>query len=153
MCLFGLRISRVSPQASQRLPTLSRTFIVGFICLTKNKICVFHPVGGGGGGGGGVYPIFIHPKTRNLLLLLLLLLLFYTTVSFDFGRCPIFELITHSLRMVNNSTMQLHLTRLDVTVHMKCNHATCIIRATCNIYKYRIIIFLTYNFHLSQFSC
>ena len=25
--------------------------------------------------------------------------------------------------------------------------------ATCNIYKFRIIIFLTYNFHSSQFQC
>ena len=33
--------SGVSPQASQRLPTLSRTFIAGSICLTKNKIWVF----------------------------------------------------------------------------------------------------------------
>ena len=43
MCLFGLRISRVPLQASHRLPTLSRTFIAGSICLTKNKILVFHP--------------------------------------------------------------------------------------------------------------
>ena len=35
------------------LPTLSRTFVAGYICLTKNKIWVFHPGGGGGGGGGG----------------------------------------------------------------------------------------------------
>ena len=41
--LFGLQISGVSPQASQRLPTLSRTLITGYICLTKNKMLVFHP--------------------------------------------------------------------------------------------------------------
>ena len=45
VCLFGLRISEVSPQASQRLQTLLRTFIVGSICLIKNKIWVFHPRG------------------------------------------------------------------------------------------------------------
>ena len=34
------------------LPTLSRTFIAGYICLTKNKIWVFNP------GGGGYAPSF-----------------------------------------------------------------------------------------------
>ena len=42
-CLFGLQIFGVSSHASQRLPTLSRTFIAGSICLTKNKIWVVHP--------------------------------------------------------------------------------------------------------------
>ena len=105
-----------------RLPTLSRTFIAGYICLTKNKIWVFHPGrggrGGGGGGGGGICPILLHPNTRDLLLLL-----FYQTVSLNFGCCPISELTTYSPRMVNNSTMHTHPTRRDVTVHMKCNHA------------------------------
>ena len=53
-----------------RLSTLSRNFITGYICLTKNKIWVFHPAGGG---GGGICPILLHPNTYNLLLLL-----FYT---------------------------------------------------------------------------
>ena len=113
VCLFGLRIFGVSLQASQRLSTLSRTFIAGYICLTKNKIWVFHP-----GGEGGIYPILLHQSTRNLLLLLL----FYTIVSLDFGRCPISELVTHSPRIVNNITMHPHPTRRDVTVHMKFNH-------------------------------
>ena len=109
VCLFGLRIFGVSPQASQRLPTLLRTFIAGYICLTKNKIWVFHP--------GGICPILLHPNIRDLLLLL-----FYPTVSLDFGHCPISELTKHSPRMVNNSTMHPHPTRRDVTVHMKYNH-------------------------------
>ena len=109
MCLFGLRISGVSPQASQRLLTLSRTFIAGSICLTKNKIWVFHS------GGGGSAPSYFTQNIHDLFLLL-----FYTTVSFDFGRCPISELSTHSPRMVNNSTMHPHPTRCDVTVHIKC---------------------------------
>ena len=37
-----------------RLPTLLQTFIVGYICLIKNKIWVFHP-------GKGIYPILLHP--------------------------------------------------------------------------------------------
>ena len=46
------------------LPRLSRNFIVGYICLTKNKIWVFHPGwgGGGGGGGGGDLPHLTSPK-------------------------------------------------------------------------------------------
>ena len=135
-----------------RLPTVSRTFIAGYIRLTKNKIWVFHP---GGGGGGGIYPILLHPHTRDLVLLL-----FYTTVSLDFGRCPISELTTHSPRMVNN---QYHAHTPDSTLcgrayeMQSCNfmqcHGTCTIRATCNIYKFRIIICPTYNFHLSKFPC
>ena len=66
----------------------------------------------------GNCPILLHPNTCDLLLLLC-----YTTVSLDFGRCPISELTTHSPRMVNNSTMHPHQTRRDVIVHMKCNHA------------------------------
>ena len=52
------------------LLTLSRTFIPGYICLTKNKIWVFHPcvcvcVGGGGGGGGGEDLLYLaSPNTR-----------------------------------------------------------------------------------------
>ena len=109
VCLFGLRISGVSPQALQRLSTLSQTFIARFICLTKNKFWVFHS------GWGGICPILLHPNTRDLLLLL-----FYTTMSLDFGRCPISELTIHSPRMVNNSTMHPHPTRRNVTVNMKC---------------------------------
>ena len=127
------------------IPTLSRTYIAGRICLTEKKIWVFHT--------GGICLILLHPNTRDLVLLL-----FYTTVSLDFGRCFISELTTHSPRMVNN---QHHAHILDSTrcdraykmqscYFMRC-HATYTIRATCNIYKFQIIIFPTYNFHLSKF--
>ena len=126
-----------------RLPTFSRTFIAGYICLTKNKIWVFHP--------GGICPILLHPNTCDLLLLL-----FYTTVSLDFGRYPISELTTHSPRMGND---QYHahtpdLKRCDRVYEMQsCHfmlcHATCTIRAICNIYKFWIIILPTYNFHVN----
>ena len=88
------------------LSTLLRTFIAGYICLTKNKIWVFHP-------GWRFAPILLHPNIRSLPLLL-----FYTTVSLDFGCCFISELTTHSSRMANNSTMHPHPTRRDVIVHM-----------------------------------
>ena len=55
VCLFGLRISGVSPQSLQRLSTLSRIFIAGYICLIKNKIGSF-TLGGWGGGGGESTP-------------------------------------------------------------------------------------------------
>ena len=42
-------------------------------------------------------PHFATPNTRDFSLLL-----FHTTVSLDFGRCPISELTTHSPRMVND---------------------------------------------------
>ena len=132
-----------------RLPTLLRTYLVGCICLTKNKIWVISPW------GRGICPILLHPNTHDLVLLL-----FYTTVSLDFRRCPISELTTHSPRMVNN---QHHAHTPDSTqcdrayemqsCHFMWCHATCTIRATCNIYKFRIIIFPTYNFHLSKFIC
>ena len=130
-----------------RLSTLSRTYIVGRISLTENNFGSFSL--------GGIFPIFLHPNTRNLVLLL-----FYTTMSLDFGRCPISELTTHSPRMVNNqhhahtpdSTRCDRLYEMQSYHFMRC-HATCTIRATCNIYKFQIIIFPTYNFHLSKFLC
>ena len=83
-----------------RLPTLLRTYITGCICLTENKIWVFHP-------RGGICPILLHLNTLDLVLLL-----FYTTVSLSFGRCPISKLTTHSPRMVNN---QYHAHTPDLT--------------------------------------
>ena len=115
-----------------RLPTLSQTYIVKRICLTENKIWVFDP--------RGICPILLHSNTRDLVLLL-----FYTTLSLDFGSCPISELTIHSPRMVNN---QHHAHTPDST---RCDHAyemqSChfmLCHAICNIYKFRIIIFSTY---------
>ena len=130
-----------------RLWTLSQTYIVGYICLTENKIWVFHPR------GEPAQSCFTQ-NTRDLVLLL-----FYTTASLDFG-CPIFEPTTYSPRMVNNQhhahtpdSMRCdHAYERKSYYFMRC-HATCTIRATCNIYKFQIIIFPTYNFHLSRFQC
>ena len=84
----------------------------------------------------------------------------YATVSLNFGRCPTFKLTTHSPRMVNNH-YHAHTpdsTRCYCAYEMQiCNfmpyHATCIMRATCNISKSWIIIFSTYNFHSLYISC
>ena len=46
------------------LPTLSRTFIAGYICLTKNKIWVFHH-------GGGDLPHFASPKHTKFIIIIL----------------------------------------------------------------------------------
>ena len=123
-----------------RLSTLLQTYIAGRICLTENKIWVFHLK-------GGICPILLHPNTRDLVLLL-----FYTSVSLNFGRCPISELTTHSPKMVNN---QHHAhtpdsKRCDCAYEIQsCHFMLC--HATCNIYKFWIIIFPTYNFHSSPF--
>ena len=95
-----------------------QAFTDGFMSKPYKFGSFTHGGGGGGGGGGGSAPILLHPNTRDLVLLL-----FYTTVSLDFGRCPISELTTHSPRVVNSSSMQPPPTQGDVTVHMKCNHA------------------------------
>ena len=133
----------------RRLRKSSNTcFITGYIYLIKNKIWVFHL---GGGGGGGICPILLHPNTRDLVLLLS-----YTTASLDFERCPISVLTTHSPRMVNNQH-HAHAHTPDSTLcdhayeMQSCNFMLC--HATCNIYKFQIIIFPTYNFHSSQFPC
>ena len=127
-CLFNFTKSRVFPWVANFqgltvgfacLPTLSRTYIVGRIGLIENKILVFHPEGG--------LPHLTSPKHTKFIIIILCirnlyLLLLYTTVSLDFGRCPISELTIHSPRIMNNSTMHPHPTRCHVTVHMKCNH-------------------------------
>ena len=124
----------------------SHAYSTFFYELSPTVLCLNHinldftlGKGGGGGGGGGrghvhrrfmskpykfgyftlggIYPILLHPNTRDLYLLL-----FYTTVSLDFGCGPIFKLITHSPRMVNNRTMYPHSTQRDVIVHMKCKY-------------------------------
>ena len=113
-----------------RLPTLLRTYIVRRICLTENKIWVFHL---GRGGGGGSTPSCFTPNTCDLYLL------FYTTVSLNFGCYPI-----------SDSTRCDHAYEMQSCHFMRC-HATCTMRATCNISTFRIIIFPTYNFIYHNF--
>ena len=110
---------------------------------------------------GGVYPYLLHPFTHVLFM--------PCNREFQFGRCPILLSspsntkhsvdLTMSSRHTSNTntvlmiyhgripntvstpTMHSHLTRCDVTVHIKCNHAiSCLCHATCNIYKFWIIV-------------
>ena len=84
----------------------------------------------------------------------------YATVSFDFVRCPIFELTTHSPRMVNNhyhthtpdSTRCYHAYEMQIC-HFMSYYVTCIMRATFNISKSWIILFSTCNFHSLYILC
>ena len=125
------------------LSTLSRTYITGHICLIENKIWVFHT------GVGVDLPHLASPNTRDLLLLLFSC---YTTISLNFGHCPISKLTTHSPRMVNN---QYHAHRL---VLMQCPHAyemqkchfilsyfTCKLITTYNIFNTLHVIQLSRN--------
>ena len=125
-----------------------------FYGLSPTVLCLNHINLGLSPLGGVVdLPHLLHPNARDLYLLL-----FYTTMSLDFGRGPIFELNTHSPRMMNNSTMHPHPTRRDVTVHMNANmsfmlcHVTCIMRATCNIINTWIIIIFLHIIHIHQQS-
>ena len=103
---------------------------------------------------GGIYPILLRPTHVYFFFSC------YAIVSLDFGRCPIFELTPHSLRMVNNH-YHAHTpdsTRCYCAYEMKICHfmpyyVTCIMRATYNISKSWIIIFSTYNFHSLYISC
>ena len=141
MCLFGLRIFEVSPQASHTFRHFHKLSSLDTYVRSRIKFESFTL--------GGICSILLHLNTRDLVLLL-----FYTTVSLDFGCCLISELTTHSPRMVNN---QHHAhtpdsTRCDSAYEMQsCHFMLC--HATCNIYKFRIIIFSIYNFHSSLFSC
>ena len=64
-----------------RILTLSRTFITGYICLTKNKIWVFHP---GGGGVGSAPSCFTQAHVIYYYYC-------FTPVSLNFGCCPNFR--------------------------------------------------------------
>ena len=84
----------------------------------------------------------------------------YATVSLNFGRCPIFELTTHSPRTVNDhnhahtpNTMRCPRAYEMRRCHFMPYQVTCIMRATCHITKSWIIIFSKYNSHPSCISC
>ena len=70
------------------------------------------------------------------------------------GRHPKCELTTHSSTLMMDDHTHAH-TPMSCDDHafemQSCNFMLC--HATCNIYKLRIIIFPTYNFHSSQFPC
>ena len=81
---MGHRFLGSHRRTSHAFQTLSRTFIVGCICLTKNTAFFTR---------GGIYPFLLCP-THVLFIL--------CNHETHFGRCPITELTTHSLRMMND---------------------------------------------------
>ena len=69
-------------------------------------------------------------------------------------RRPKYELTTHSSTLMMDDHTHAHtpMSCDDRAYEMQsCHFMLC--HATCNIYKFRIIIFPTYNFHSSQFTC
>ena len=70
------------------------------------------------------------------------------------GRRPKYELTTHlsTLMMDDHTHVHTPMSCDDRAYEMQsCHFMLC--DATCNIYKFRIIIFPLYNFHSSQFPC
>ena len=70
------------------------------------------------------------------------------------GHRPKYELTTHLSTLMMNDHTHAHTPMLcgDLAYEMQsCHFMLC--HATCNIYNFWIIIFPTYNFHSSQFSC
>ena len=70
------------------------------------------------------------------------------------GRHPKYELTTHpsTLMMDDHTHAHTSMSCDDRVYEMQsCHFMLC--HATCNIYKLKIIIFPTYNFHSSQFPC
>ena len=64
------------------------------------------------------------------------------------GRCPKHELTTHSSTLMMDDHTHVHILMScdDRAYEMQsCNFKLC--HATCNIYKFRIIIFPTYNLY------
>ena len=69
-------------------------------------------------------------------------------------RRPKYELATHSSTLMMDDHTHAHtpMSCDDRAYEMQSYHFM-LCHATCNIYKFRIIIFPTYNFHSSQFPC
>ena len=86
-------------RTSHAFPTISRTFIAGCICLTKN-IGFFTR--------WGIYIFFLCPTHVFFML---------CNHGTHFGRCPFIELTTHSPRMMNDYN---HAHTPD---SMRCTHA------------------------------
>ena len=70
------------------------------------------------------------------------------------GCCLKYEFTTHSSTLMMDGHTHAHtpMSCDDCAYEIQsCHFMLC--HATCNIYKFRIIIFHTYNFHSSQFPC
>ena len=126
------------------LPKLSRTFIAGYICLTKNKILVFHP------GWGGSNPSCFTQHTYIYLFY------YYATVSLNFGHRPIFELTIYSPRMMNNQYHAHTPYSTPCPLHMKCEYViscySCYMHNKSYMQNYQNMdnYISTYNSHRSK---
>ena len=94
-------------------------------------------------------PFLLHPTHINYISL-------YDLNHESFiGRHPKYELTTHSSTLVMDGHTHAHtlMSCDDRAYEMQSCHFMLCHDATYNIYKFQIIIFPTYNFHSSQFSC
>ena len=93
-------------------------------------------------------PFLFHPTHINCISL-------YDLNHESFiGRRPKYELTTHSSTPMMDDHTHAHtpMSCVDRAYEMQsCHFMPC--HATCNIYKFWIIIFPAYNFYSSQFSC
>ena len=98
--------------------------------------------------GGLTTPFLLRPTHINYISL-------YDLNHESFiGRRPKYELTTHSstLMMDDHTHAYTPMSCDDRAYEMQlCHFMLC--HSTCNIYKFRIIIFPTYNLHSSQFPC
>ena len=111
---------------------------------------------------GSLTPMFQAFHLRGLttpfflrLTILFILISFYVFNRETFIGCrPKYELTTHSSTLMMDDYTHAH-TPMPCNDRayekQSCHFMLC--HATCNIYKFRIIIFPTYNFHSSQFPC
>ena len=109
-----------------RLPTLSRTFIAGYICITKNTRFFTRR---------GIYPYLLY-----LIHVFFISFFFYATVRLILDVVPFYRAHHRTPNTVSISTMHSHPCHA-MSVH-KCNamslhvsHATCTMNDTCNSSK------------------
>ena len=98
------------------------------------------------GGGGGDLPHLAPPNARIFLFML-------CNRETHFGRCPIFELTTHSPKMMNDHNHAPTPSTMRCSRAYETQHVISCQFTTCHIYKSWIIIFPTYNFHPSYIPC
>ena len=97
---------------------------------------------------GLMAPFFLRPTQFNYISL-------YDLNHESFiGRRPKYELTTHSSSLMMDDHTHAHTPMsCDDRAYEMQSYYFILCHAICNIYKFWIIIFSTYNFHSSQFPC